>query len=381
MKRKINIVFIVIFLLGISLPYLFAHREKEGRVSSMENRTLAAYPCVRLEDGTLNKAFLAEYEKWLDDNIRGRAIMVETNSALQYVLFERIVKSDTIMGEKPWLFVNKDGMIREYQHLNLLSEPELAQYVKNMQGISDYLKERGIAFYYFQCYDKETIYPEKYVKGVNQIGTVSRADQIVQALEERTDVRQILVKDTLLSHREETIYYQFVDTLHWTEKGSYYGYQALMEELCRDFDRIPVLQENDFQITEMESETTLYGFPYPYTEIVPIYDVKEPHAQEITEETRERWDFLHVKEHTHDYINETCENDLKILVLGDSFVRMYLKSDLAESFSAALSIDWMNISILDEVVEEYRPDIVIIENTQSALDNTIPLISQVDFIE
>lgn len=130
MKRKINIVFIVIFLLGISLPYLFAHREKEGRVSSMENRTLAAYPCVRLEDGTLNKAFLAEYEKWLDDNIRGRAIMVETNSALQYVLFERIVKSDTIMGEKPWLFVNKDGMIREYQHLNLLSEPELAQYVK-----------------------------------------------------------------------------------------------------------------------------------------------------------------------------------------------------------------------------------------------------------
>ena len=88
-----------------------------------------------------------------------------------------------------------------------------------------------------------------------------------------------------------------------------------------------------------------------------------------------------MKEHTHDYINETCENDLKILVLGDSFVRMYLKSDLAESFSAALSIDWMNISILDEVVEEYRPDIVIIENTQSALDNTIPLISQVDFIE
>lgn len=381
MKRKINIIFIIIFILGISLPYLSAHRVKEGRVSSMENRTLAAYPSIYTKETGFNKAYLTEFEDWLNDNLRGRSVMVEANSTLQYVLFERIVKSDTIMGEKPWLFVNREDMIKEYQRLNLLSEEELNQYTGKMQGISDYLKERGIAFYYLQCYDKEEIYPEKYVKGINQTGTVSRADQIVCALEENTDVRQILIKDTMIGHRDELIYFQCVDLLHWNEKGSYYGYRVLLEELQNDFDEIPILQEEDYVITQREEKTELYGFEYPYTESVPIYTIKEPHAEEVTEMTRDEWDFLHVKEHTHVYINESCENDIKILVFGDSFVRMFLKDDLAESFYATLSIDWANIPILDEVVEAYQPDIVILENTQSALDNTIPLVSQADFTE
>ncbi|MCM1156632.1 MAG: hypothetical protein NC314_06570 [Roseburia sp.] len=376
MKRKINIIFIVIFILGISLPYLFAHRDKEGRISSMENRTLAAYPSIRTEEGGLNKGYLTEFEEWLNDNLRGRSLMVEVNSAMQYLLFERIVKSDTMMGVKPWLFVNEEDMIREYQRRNLLSEEELLQYTGKMQEISDYLKEQGIAFYYFQCYDKEEIYPEKYVKGINRIGTFSRADQIVQALAEKTDVNQILIKDTLLAHKEEMIYFQYVDLLHWNEKGSYYGYQALMERLRDDFPMIPLLREEDYNITQREETTEFYGFEYPYTESVPIYSVKEPQAREITEETQDTWDFLHVKEHTHEYSNESCENNLKILVLGDSFVRMFLKDDLAESFCATLSIDWANIPVLAEAVEVYQPDIVILESTQKALGNTISLVSQ-----
>lgn len=102
---------------------------------------------------------------------------------------------------------------------------------------------------------------------------------------------------------------------------------------------------------------------------------------EITSQTTDRWDFLHFKEHTHAYINESCENNLRILVLGDSFIRMYIKDKIAESFYETLSIDWLNIPILDEVVEEYQPDIVIIESDQSALNDTIGLINQVDFIE
>lgn len=90
---------------------------------------------------------------------------------------------------------------------------------------------------------------------------------------------------------------------------------------------------------------------------------------------------MHYKEHTHDYENADCENDLKILLLGDSFIRMFLKDDIAESFSATLSIDWLNISILDEVVEEYQPDIVILESAQSALKDTVALVNQVDYIE
>lgn len=381
MKQKINLVFITIFLSCISLPYIFAHRVPEGRVSTMENRMLAEYPSLFLSDGKRNEKYISQYETWLNDNLRGRGVLVTINSTLQYRLFHRIVKSDTFEGQEHWLFANDPKQIAEYQHLNLLSEANLNLYTTSMQGISDYLKERGISFYYFQCYDKESIYPEKYITGINQIGTVSRTDQILNSLQKNTDVKQISVKNTLLKHANEKIYFHSVDLTHWNTKGAYLGYQVLIQELQKNYDQIPLLCESDFLVIEKESAAEIYGFQYPYPESYPVYTLKEPHAVEITSQELDRWNFLHFKEHTHMYINESCENNLRILVLGDSFVRMYIKDNIAESFYETLSIDWLNIPILDEIVDEYHPDIVILENNQSALDDTIELICQVGFLE
>lgn len=46
MKQKVNLVFIVLFMIVITLPYLFAHRDVQGRISDMENRTLQGYPSL-----------------------------------------------------------------------------------------------------------------------------------------------------------------------------------------------------------------------------------------------------------------------------------------------------------------------------------------------
>lgn len=380
-KQKINIVFIGIFMLCILLPFLFAHRNREGRASSMENRMLTAYPSLWSANGTFNKEYLAQFEEWLDDNLRGRTLLMEANSTVQYQIFKRIVKSDVMQGKDHWLFVKDSDMIKEYQRLNLLSETELDVYANKMQGISDYLKDRGIEFYYFQNYSKEEIYPDKYVSGINRVGTISRADQIVDALRTKTDIKQIMVKEPLMDHADDIVYFQFVDPLHWNERGSYLGYQIMMKEIHRDFEQVPVLQESDFLITEEERIVELYGYEYPYAEMSPVYTVREPKAVEITETTQDRWEFLHYKEHTHEYINEASVNDLKILLVGDSFVRMFLKDDIAESFYGTLSIDWLNISILDEVVEEYQPNIVVFESAQSALKNTVGLVDEVEYVE
>ena len=114
----------------------------------MENRMLAAYPSVWAEGGP-GPAYLSRFEAWLDDNLRGRTVLVEANSTLQYQLFGRVVKSDILQGRNHWLFVKDQDMIREYQRLNLLPEDRLELYAEKMQKISDYLERRGIAFYYF----------------------------------------------------------------------------------------------------------------------------------------------------------------------------------------------------------------------------------------
>lgn len=62
-------------------------------------------------------------------------------------------------------------------------------------------------------------------------------------------------------------------------------------------------------------------------------------------------------------------------------MRMFLKDDIAEGFRETLSIDWLNIPILDQVVEEYQPDIVVLESAQSALKDTVELVIQTEFAD
>lgn len=383
MKRALNILFIFLFAVLISFPYLFAHRDRQGRVSYMENRMLAAYPILWDADAGLNTDYLSQFELWLGDNLRGRTVMVEINSRLQYKVFDRIVKSDILRGRNNWLFSSDNEAIREFQHRNLMSEKELDTYAVNMQRIVEYMDNKGIKFYYMQCYDKGTIYPEEYAEGINQIGTVYRADQIASVLETKTSVEQIFIKPALMAHKDELTYFQYVDPAHWNERGSYIGYQAIMYKLREDFPEISALAESDYHIIEEELTVDLYGCPYPYAELCPIYLINDPKATEITQtqESMDRWEFLRYKEHTHEYVNENSGNDLKILVLGDSFIRMFLKDDIAEGFASTLSIDRLNILILEEVVEEYQPDIVIIESAQSALSDTIGMINQVNLPE
>ena len=89
MKKVSNMLLIGIFMLIITVPYLFAHRDFEERVSDTENRMLAAYPRI-LDENTkkINLNYIKEFESWLSDNLRGRTVLVEMNAGIQYQLFQ-----------------------------------------------------------------------------------------------------------------------------------------------------------------------------------------------------------------------------------------------------------------------------------------------------
>ena len=113
-----------------------------------------------------------------------------------------------------------------------------------------------------------------------------------------------------------------------------------------DYEKAEVLELDDYNQLKIEKTTDIYGYTYPYSEICPVYEVKNPAAIEKTEEIMGIWDYLVYKEHTNYYENNQIDSDLKILLVGDSFIRMFLKDDIAEGFSETLSIDWMNLPIL-----------------------------------
>ena len=103
MRNIYNMVFIVIFLMILWVPFLLAHRE-DCRISDMENRMLASVPHIMKENGDINFSYSADFDAWINDNVRFRTILMELNSTLQYRLFGRIAKESLREGKEGHLY-------------------------------------------------------------------------------------------------------------------------------------------------------------------------------------------------------------------------------------------------------------------------------------
>ncbi len=379
MDRVYNKIFILVFILALAVPFALAHRE-EGRVSDMENRTLAGLPHLRDEEGKWNIGYPGDFDAWINDNIRFRGVLVKLNSSLQYRLFGRVMKESMREGKEGHLYYVDEAKVREYQHLNLLSEDELDRYTKSMKGLKDYLEERGISFYYMQCYEKDAVYPEYFVDGVNQFGEISRARQIVNALEQEAGIVVAPVYEELLSHKgEELLYFKVSDPAHWNEYGAHLGYEALMRTVQEDYPALRYMTEEDYHISRFTDKASLYGFTYPYPEDSLRFEIKNPQAVEMDLDGFDPEGVVRYREYGHYFINEACENDWKILVLGDSYIRQFLKEHIAEGFRETLSIDMINLPNLDKTLEIYDPDIVVFESSENGLNQSIPLVEEIAY--
>lgn len=379
MKKICDRIFIGVFCLILFVPFLLAHRE-EARVSDTENRTLAGLPHVIEEGGGFNVSFPADFDAWINDNARFRTTMMKLNAALQYELFGKVAKDSLREGKEGHLYYVDAGKVQEYQHLNLMSQEDLAVFTDSMQKLSSYFSDRGICFYYMQCFDKDSIYPEYYVEGVNQFGSLSRANQILESLEKNTDVKVIPVYEALMENKgEELLYFKTTDPAHWNEYGAHIGYTALLHTIQKDFPEARCLTEEDYLITRFEGEADIYGFTYPYPENSLRYKIKEPRAVEQNLDEFDPQQVIRYREYGHYFINEASGNDLKIMVVGDSYIRQFLKEHIAEGFGETLSIDWINLTSLDQILEIYQPDLVVFESAEFFLYNTIPLVNEVKY--
>lgn len=379
-KKFIDKIFIGIFVLILFLPFLLAHRE-DGRISDMENRRLASVPHFVNNEGEINLSFPDDFDAWINDNARFRTVLMKINATVQYRFFGKIVKDSLREGKEGHLYYT-DSRVQDYQHMNLLSQEELKNYTDAMQRLNCYLEKRGISFYYMQCFEKHSIYPEYYVDGANQFGNISRANQIVEALKQQSDVIVIPIYQELMERKNEgLLYFRASDPAHWNEYGAHIGYEMMFDTIQKKFPKVHPLQESDYVITWVEEDVSIYGFEYPYKERGPRYKVRNPHAVELNLDEFDAEKVIRYREYGHYYINEDASNDLKILLIGDSYIRQFLKGHIAEGFAETLSIDWVNLTNLDKVLEIYHPNIIVFENAEISLNHTISLINEISYTE
>lgn len=358
LKKIYNVCFIVMFMAIISLPLIKANWTSGG-ISEDENRYLAEAPKLTV-DGKFNDNFTAEVETWFMDHMGYRKQLIDYNAKMQYEVFERMLsKSNYYLGRYGDINYATDAMIMDYAHLNLRSDEEVKQIGESYQVISDWLDSKGIQFYYVQCWDKHSIYPEQFMASVNQIGDVSKTDQVINYLREYTTVNELSLKETLVDNKKDyEVYSNWGDPTHWSERGSYIGYKYIIEGLNKNNDnKYKVLKEDDYNITISDKGITLNGFIHE-EDMLESFTIKNPMASKVDKSIMGKYG--EDKRHSV-WKNPDVDNDTKLLLVCDSYINSFIIEDIAESFSEVWLVWGDYTKEMESVVELYNPDIVIYE--------------------
>lgn len=372
MFSKISqIVFCVLFIFMITIPLLTTNL-RNNAISQAENRMLTQKAEIYNEDGTINTEFTSDFEEWIDDNIGFRSQMIVINARIQYYLFDVLSNnSNTYLGPNGEFNYATAPMIRDYQHLNLYTEGRLEKIANSFQYINDYIENKGAQFYYYQCWDKHSVYPEYFPDTVLQYGDISKTDAIISALEEYTSVNVISPKQDLIDGKETySTYCKWGDSSHWTQRGAYIGYLKLMEEINTNNEiQYEVLTENSYNITMTDQGSLLFGGIHK-EELLENFEIKEPKAVL----TNEKLTVYSDDERHRFYTNDAVDNNTRLLIIGDSYFGSYILDDLAESFYETIIIWADYCEDIQTIIDTYDADIIVYESAER-LDRTPEIIN------
>lgn len=368
--------FLVIFVGMIVIPLLTFNLQKD-KVSEDENRKLAPAPVLYYEDGTLNKNYTSDFELWINDNIGFRSSMVIQNANIQFNVFGVLSNnSDMYLGPDGELNYATERIIIDYQHKNLYSEDKLNEIAFSFQTLNDYVVGKGAKFYYFQCWDKQSIYPEYFPKTIIQYGDTSKTDYFNSAICQQTNVNVISPKNDLIEAKEYyPTYSKWGDATHWTERGAYIGYQKLMNAINLDSEKqYRILQESDYRIVIDDQGETLFGGIHR-AEDLEHFEILNPQATR----TNDKLSLYSDDPRSRFFTNDFVDNDDRLLIIGDSYFSVYILDDLAESFHEVIYIHNDLLVDIQSVIDEYDADIVVVEAAERC-DRTQELITGVKAI-
>lgn len=359
--RRVTDVLLVLFIMCVLVIMGGMSFFNHNTVSINENRTLEERPLLFLDtgDSLMNQDYCTEFEAWLGDHIGFRDWIVGMNAVIQYYVFHNLESENYYLGSAGDLNYADEEMLRDYQHKNLYSEDELVRIANDYQYISDWLAEQGVQFYYAQCYDKHSIYPEQFMAGINQYGEYSKTDRVIETLRSQTDVNVISLKEALLREKQTNkVFSNWGDPTHWNQRGIYVGYREVLGAInAQNEGKYRELGKEDILIADGDCGITLNGVIHE-ADISETFSLANPNA--AVQLTPPAFGTYAQDERHFLYTNKRAKNHVRILVIGDSYFPTVC-AYLAETFYET-GLIWADYTAdMEAIVKQWKPDILIFE--------------------
>lgn len=376
MLKILKKIYVLVFILILFVPFLLAHRE-DNRVAEGENRFYANVPRLFEESGAINQEYIQDFGAWINDNARFRSLFRELKVTFLYKVFNYLDLEGARVGTNLELYGSNENEINTMQGRNLLSEQELNTYEENLYQLQTWLERQDIDFYYMQCYHKITVLDDYYPEGLVRYNTEYIGENTENYILQKNRVNIVPLHETMNeAAKEQNLYFRYTDWCHWNDAGMYLGYTKLMEEIAKKHPTAKGLTMEDYNLKPTSTYRDVYGFQYPIEEIYEVYEIKEKHAEKIETELNDR---LYTKSWTNYYVNP--EKEKRVLVINDSFIDMGMKHHIAECFNECMTMELTNLLNIGWLVEEYKPDIVVLECVETNIHRVKDMLEELECIK
>jgi len=359
---------IIVFVVLLALPIIFVNRDP-NHILVLENKTAAKIPAL-FSGSSLNRGFISSFEDYWNDNIGFKEPATVLNIALFYKLFGKLKVTNYIMGKDEHLYYTADGFsLKTYQGKNKLSEETLGRVLENLSYALKYFNNHGIEFLFVPISDKEGVYPEYYPDSVLQYSSQYKLDQIISYLNNNTKLPVVNLRKALIEGKSQSyyLYYKNYDCTHWNMKGAFVGYKEIMRYIQKHYKNINILSEDDFEITLTPSNGTIAHLSSSkfLSKVMSFYDNIYSYKKKggynsfaVEDYPMKAIDPAYIKFYR---VNNTVQDETKLLILGDSYIYSFLLDIFGESFRELYFTSTRDPDLLEKIVVEYKPDIVIFE--------------------
>ncbi|MEI6899037.1 MAG: hypothetical protein WCL00_04110 [Bacteroidota bacterium] len=328
---KILLIILFLFMISFALLNDLVHFYKVPLTTPSENRNLATMPVFNL--GKLDP-FVPRYTAFFNDHFPFREEIKKWNSLFSFfVLHESPLPKEVSVGKDGWIFYRQKEILVYNGKFNL-SPWRVKSIAKELHNRTIKYRGKGIRFYVAFPPMKPEVYPEKLPAGFRRAMDGTVTDQIIEAISVDSTIAFIDLRKALLKAKKEDQLYPQTDN-HWNQVGAFFGYQAIMNRICKDFPFLHPLTRADFNFKMEQYDggnlANMIGLDeyFPRKEKVPV--MKKLKSSWL-KSNRKKPDWA---KYIDDYelIATTKDSSLpKILVIRDSYTYM-LMPYLNESFN------------------------------------------------
>lgn len=359
-------IFLIFFCIILALPLIFSNKVG-GEISPDENRYLARFPEL-----TLHSGIKSDIENWINDNAGGRRELRSLYNNIN-INFFKTPRADGRFYQDDWVFLAHDSALTSYfLQENVLSSEEQNQFIEDYRACQRYLKYQSTEMCSVIFPYKAEMYTEKFKKYLDPMSDTNQLTVLTNIAINNSDLNLNVTYDIFKKEKEggKQLYSKAYDASHWNNQGAWIGYQELMKTVQNVFPDISILTEENMNISEIQRSAIYNEKEYSETDLE--YQVKIPMSSEnpswfqyIGFESSDMWK-------SYRYYSNANQELPKILIIGDSYVWMFMLPWISESFSETVFIHQLDVGNYDLIASALHPDIVVFAGIH---DGVIPSIS------